>query len=106
MTSTNTVEDNLRIWGEAYDWPKGGDEWSEPWGGPEGQWKTLLEPWVSRFLPTGSVLEIAPGYGRWTQFLVDRCDHLTVVDLAPNCIEYCRKRFANRKNISYFVNDG
>lgn len=106
MKNTNTVEDNLRVWGKVYNWPKSGDEWSDSWGGPERQWKALLEPRLSRFLPTGSLLEIAPGYGRWTQFLADRCDHLTVVDLAPNCIEYCRKRFANRKNISYFVNDG
>lgn len=105
MANNNTVEDNLRQWGETYDWPKSGDEWSDGWGGPEQQWKALLEPRVSRFL-SGSVLEIAPGYGRWTQFLAGRCEHLAVVDLAPNCIAYCRKRFADRKNISYFVNNG
>ena len=36
----------------------------------------------------------------------DHCQHLFVVDLSPACIEHCKKRFANRQNISYFTNDG
>lgn len=34
------------------------------------------------------------------------CDHLIVVDLSPACIEHCKRRFADRTNISYFKNDG
>ena len=52
------------------------------------------------------MLEIAPGYGRITQFLHPRCDRLTVVDLNETCISACRQRFARRPHITYNVNDG
>ena len=52
------------------------------------------------------VLEIAPGYGRWTQFLRPEAQHLTVVDLSESCIEACKVRFAEATNMSYHVNDG
>jgi cyclopropane fatty-acyl-phospholipid synthase-like methyltransferase len=53
-----------------------------------------------------SILEIAPGYGRWTRFLVGLCDRLTLIDLAENCILHCRERFKNCHHIEYVVNDG
>jgi ubiquinone/menaquinone biosynthesis C-methylase UbiE len=103
---SNTVQNNLRQWGEKYTWPKEGDEWSEMWGGAKEQWDHFLLPRIRQFLPVQTALEIAPGHGRWTQFLVDHCQHLIVVDLSPACIEHCKKRFADRQNIAYFVNDG
>jgi SAM-dependent methyltransferase len=57
-------------------------------------------------VPTGTILEIAPGYGRWTQFLKDLCDRLVIVDLTEACIDHCRQRFAGDTNISFHVNDG
>jgi len=51
-------------------------------------------------------LEIAPGYGRWTQFIQLEAQHLIVVDLSESCIEACKGRFAEATNISYHVNDG
>jgi ubiquinone/menaquinone biosynthesis C-methylase UbiE len=106
MSNPNTVENNLRLWDETYAWPKEGDEWSEQWGGTKGLWDHFLLPRINQFLPAPTILEIAPGHGRWTQFLADHCQHLFVVDLSPACIEHCKKRFANRQNISYFTNDG
>jgi hypothetical protein len=51
------------------------------------------------------MLEIAPGHGRWTEFLLD-CKRLILVDLSPSCIDYCRKRSSGHHNISYHVGDG
>ena len=102
----NTVENNLRQWNEKYTWPREGDEWSEQWGSTKGQWEHFLLPRISQVFPVPTILEIAPGHGRWTQFLADQCEHLIVVDLSPACIEHCKKRFADRQNISYFTNDG
>jgi SAM-dependent methyltransferase len=99
------VEQNLAVW-ESWDWSQEGDEWSASWGGTEALWQTVLVPRIDAFVPTGTILEIAPGYGRWTQYLKDLCDHLVVVDLAPQCIDHCRKRFAAAQNIEYHVNDG
>lgn len=57
-------------------------------------------------LPAGTILEIAPGFGRWTQYLKDLCDELVIVDLSERCIDACRERFAGESNIEYHVNDG
>lgn len=101
-----TVEQNLALWGEQYDWSKRGDEWSSEWGGTESLWWGTVFPRIRNFVPTGAILEIAPGFGRCTQYLRNLCKHLTVVDLSERCIDACRERFAGNGQISYFVNDG
>ena len=53
----------------------------------------------------GHILEIAPGYGRCTQYLIPLATQLTVVDLTEKCIEYCKQRFQGHP-IRYHVNDG
>jgi methyltransferase family protein len=90
-----TVEQNRDRWDVSYCWPDEGDEWSQTWGSAEAQ-----------CLPTGTILEIAPGHGRWTQFLKDYCSQLVVVDLGPHCIDACRERFSSCSHITYHVNDG
>lgn len=100
------IEDNLAVWTAGWDWSTEGDEWSTWWGGSEAMWFGALLPRIHAFIPTGTILEIAPGYGRWTQYLKDQCERLVIVDLAPNCIEHCRRRFADARNIEYHVNDG
>jgi SAM-dependent methyltransferase len=52
------------------------------------------------------VLEIGPGFGRWTSHLVSEARHLIVVDVTERCIEFCRSRFADRTNLEYWTNDG
>ena len=100
-----SVEQNLTVW-ERWDWSQEGEEWSASWGGTEALWRTVLLPRIDAYVPTGTILEIAPGYGRWTQYLKDLCNRLIVVDLASQCIEHCRERFAADRNIEYHVNDG
>lgn len=101
-----TADKNLQHWGAEYRWPRGGDEWSDPWGTVELQWYGSILPRLHQFVPAGTILEIAPGHGRWTQFLKDLCDRLIVVDISAECISRCQTRFARSSNISYFVNDG
>jgi hypothetical protein len=100
------VEDNLRVWQQDYDWSGTGDEWSAPWGSSEVEWYWTLLPRIRKFVPCGTILEVAPGFGRWTHFLRHLCDRLDVVDLTPKCIEHCRNRFKDSSNIFYHVNDG
>jgi SAM-dependent methyltransferase len=99
------VEVNREVWRD-WDWSQGGEEWSASWGGTQALWFGTLLPRIHAFIPTGTILEIAPGFGRWTQFLKDGCERLVIVDLAENCIDHCRERFADVDHIEYHVNDG
>ena len=66
-----------------------------------------MEHILSPQIPKGSrVLEIGPGAGRWTEFLVPRASRLVVVDLTPACLAICRERFKQAAHIEYVVNDG
>ena len=100
-----TVAENQQAWGH-YDWSQGGDEWSHAWGGTESLWWTTIFPRIRRFLPAPRILEIAPGFGRCTQYLKEVCDELVVVDLADRCIDACKERFRAESHIRYHVNDG
>jgi hypothetical protein len=100
------VDENLRLWQQYYNWVNAGDEWSTAWGGSENQWNWTVLPRIHKFVPCGTILEIAPGFGRWTQYLHHLCRRLEIVDLAPKCIDHCRDRFRGSPNIRYHVNDG
>ena len=101
-----TIEENLRVWNSTYAWPRGGDEWSADFGGTEALWYFVLYPRIHRFVPAHTILEIAPGYGRWTQFLKTQCKSMVAVDISERCIEYCRSRFASEPHMKFYVNDG
>lgn len=101
-----TISDNLAAWNRRYHWSDGGDEWSATWGGTESLWWTTLFPRIRSLVPVATLLEIAPGFGRCTQYLKDLCDRLIVVDLAPACLEACRRRFAAETHIEYLPTDG
>jgi 2-polyprenyl-3-methyl-5-hydroxy-6-metoxy-1,4-benzoquinol methylase len=101
-----TEQANQVHWNQRYEWSDAGEEWSAWWGTSEAQWFGSILPRIWAFVPTGTILEIAPGFGRWTTFLKDLCDHLVVVDIAENCIEACRRRFASESHLTYHVNDG
>lgn len=100
------LADNISMWNESYDWSQQGDEWSDAWGGVAYQWWVTLFSRIQGYVPAGRILEIAPGYGRWTHFLRDLCDELVAVDIADTAIAHCRKRFAGDGHVSFHVNDG
>lgn len=101
-----TIDKNKKRWGSNSSWQQGGDEWSAAWGGAEKQWIGTILPRIAAYLPAVSVLEIAPGFGRWTQFLREHCERLTGVDLNVNCVEACTTRFADTPRLQFIVNDG
>jgi SAM-dependent methyltransferase len=89
-----------------YDWKEAGEEWSEPWGSSSAQWFGAILPRIQECLPTGTILEIAPGFGRWTHYLKDYCQELWAVDRSSECIEACRQRFAAEPHVHCCLNDG
>jgi SAM-dependent methyltransferase len=100
------LSDNLNLWEESYDWSRQGEEWSQAWGGSEAQWFGCVFPRIHRFLPAGTILEIAPGFGRWTRFLAGLCSQYVGVDLSARCVEFCQRRFARQSTCEFHVNDG
>ncbi len=101
-----TIEENKQYWDFTYPWTKQGDEWSLAWGGVDQQWYWVLLPRIHAFVPAGTILEIGPGFGRWTQFLKDLCEKLILIDLSEKAIKTCKQRFDSCSNITYRVNDG
>ena len=101
-----TILENKTLWDGTYHWKDAGEEWSHEWGTSSLQWYGTILPRICTFLPANKILEIAPGYGRWTRFLKDLCSDLLLVDLSERCMRKCQERFANCSNITYFVNDG
>lgn len=101
-----TVAENARRWG-GYDWDHEGHKWS-PGSTPAGTdllWWRSLRPRLHQHLPTGTILEIAPGSGRWTTYLLNECERLIGVDLTERCVRLCRDRFATT-SAEFHVNDG
>jgi SAM-dependent methyltransferase len=101
-----SIQQNLRVWSSDKSWESQGEEWSDTWGGAAAQWQWAILPRIGVYLPAHHILEIAPGYGRWSQFLASQGDTLTLVDLSPRCIAACRERFAELGHVRYHVNDG
>lgn len=101
-----TVDENLRNWTTSWDWSRRGEEWSLWWGDTPGFWHGAVLPRIHAMVPTGTMLEIGPGYGRWTEYLKDLCDRLVIVDLTDQCIASCRERFAQSTHLEYHTNDG
>jgi ubiquinone/menaquinone biosynthesis C-methylase UbiE len=100
----NTREANRAMWGW-HDWSKGGDEWSNE-SFPD--WKksfidNVMRPFIG---DQDTVLEIGPGSGRWSEHLVARSGRTILVDVTPECIDLCRKRFGTGGKVEYYVNDG
>lgn len=93
---------NRAIW-EAWDWQAQGEEWT-----PSAAWKAslvaeVLEPNVPRGV---SVLEIGPGGGRWTEFLIERAKKLVAVDISSTCVQLCQERFGEVSRAQFLVTDG
>lgn len=72
------------------------------------EWKQrLVEAFVLPYTDERcDAMEVAPGHGRWSNVLAQRCRSVVLVDLSQSCIDACRERLANRVNVNYVVNDG
>jgi SAM-dependent methyltransferase len=101
-----TIEENRGAWNEAYDWKSAGNEWSGGWGSTKTMWLVSIYPRIARHLPCRSLLEIAPGFGRVTEFLLPHAKQYLGVDLAEKCVAACRSRFADATHARFAVGDG
>jgi len=97
---------NKAVWGNSYHWIDAGEEWSTGWGGSEAQWFGAIYPRLHRFLPARRILEIAPGFGRWTRYLLPLCEDYVGIDLSDKCTAACQKRFAGARHAQFITNDG
>jgi SAM-dependent methyltransferase len=101
-----SLNENKHRWSDSYAWDDAGEEWSRAWGGSEAQWFGSILPRLHAFVPVETVLELAPGFGRWTRFLRPLCDRMVLVDLSERCIDACQARFGDDGSVEYHVNDG
>jgi SAM-dependent methyltransferase len=103
-----SIQENISTWNNPATWDSfdRGDAWSTSWGNPDNQWLRVVLPRIQRYVPAGRILEIAPGFGRWTNYLKELCSELIVVDLNELCIQKCKERFLADSHIDYYVNDG
>jgi SAM-dependent methyltransferase len=106
LKQNNSISENYKLWNEIYTWERDGEEWSTHWGCSYAQWNSTILPRIINYLPVKTLLEIAPGHGRWTKYLIPYSQDYIGVDLSDQCIEFCKKRFQNEKNLTFFVNDG
>src|SRR5215469_938916 len=106
-----SIDWNRRMWNDPTTWVDRGDEWrfhAHRSLLSYGTWKasivsSFIDPYVG---PEVDMLEVGPGYGRWSEFMIGRVRSLALVDLNPTCIEACRERFGSSDpTVSYEVND-
>src|SRR5512139_2492721 len=102
-----SVIENRARWSE-HPWTREGHEWSpgQTAAGGEMLWWRSLRPRIVAHVPAERILEIGPGFGRWTQHLLSLCDHLIAIDVTERCIERCRERFTSSGRFEAWTNDG
>jgi SAM-dependent methyltransferase len=93
-----------QLWNEAHMWTEGGHEWSGPFGTTENLWNKEIFDTIKEFRGK-KILEIAPGFGRITQFLSVLASELIVIDLNPLCIQKTKEKMGHHV-LAYLVNDG
>jgi SAM-dependent methyltransferase len=105
-----SVAENVAVWDGHYDWSQGGEEWSAWWGSSDAEWRWTLLPRLAPYLPSrrasARFLEIAPGFGRWTRFLLPHAETYCGVDLSQECVDACRKRFAGAPHARFVRGSG
>lgn len=97
---------NVSEWNEVYGWPESGEEWSKSWGSSTIQWHMTILPRIMNCLPARNIVEIAPGWGRWTRFLLSSCSSYCGFDISEKAVNECRKRFCFDRKAKFFLNDG
>lgn len=102
LPGLNSAAMNRLIW-NSWDWSAAGEEWT-----PSEEWKQSVLACVLRpnIGAAGSVVEIGPGGGRWTEELQKRAGRLTGLDISQACVETCRQRFADCDNVEFRVSSG
>lgn len=106
----HSVRNNLAQWNDIHPWPLDGDEWSGQAAASAldyGHWKAAV---MARYAPVLAgaevILEIGPGRGRWSGWLASLAPRLVLVDIAPNCLDACRRKLMGRVGLRTHVSTG
>ncbi len=100
---------NKSHWSDPKSWSAEGEEWSTHWGSSFIQWHYTILPRIAASVPAQRIVEIAPGFGRWTRFLLPLCESYRGYDLSAPCVASCASRFGaglSRDLVDFVVNDG
>ena len=102
LPGSHSVAENELKWNH-YSWERGENEWTQ-----SEEWKnSVIEHVMLENIPPGHVVvEIGPGFGRWTRKLIEISERLIAVDVTEKCIAHCKKLFADNKNVEFHINDG
>lgn len=96
--------------GKDYEWENDWDERNDqaqycsvPY---QDRKQSIVEQFIKPYMNNSSkVLEIAPGHGRRTDYLLG-AKELNLVDLNSECISFCKEKYKDNQNIIYNINDG
>lgn len=103
-----SAENNCNMWNN-YDWSRLGNEWTENIRitlerDPIKWKKSILDNLMRKYIQSNSIiLEIGPGGGRWTEYLLLLAKKIILADISHKCIKICKVRFRNFPNIEYFL---
>jgi ubiquinone/menaquinone biosynthesis C-methylase UbiE len=102
LPGLNSASLNKLIW-ESWDWNDAGEEWT-----PSSEWKeSVLSTVLRKNMPQdGAILEVGPGGGRWTEYLLEIGNEVTAVDISEECLRVCRERFADQEHIQFVLTPG
>ncbi|MBS2783748.1 class I SAM-dependent methyltransferase [Aeromonas salmonicida] len=65
--------------------------------------KPILEQW-ERELDYSNVLDFACGEGRIAELMLERCQHLQLIDASAKAVDFCRERFAKSPHVQVQCN--
>lgn len=93
----NSVSQNRLTWNK-WNWNELGEEWTKSQG-----WKDkLVNEIIQKLIPeNSSIIEIGPGGGRWSEYLLKKASVLDLVDISEKCLELCHQRFGNNSELRY-----
>lgn len=101
-----SIHENRNTWQDhsVWLWHDMGESWSSEFGGTEILWHSYLYPRVYNLIKNANILEIAPGTGRITQYLLKYAKDYVGYDLSEYCIKHCSEKFG--KDVRFVLNDG
>jgi hypothetical protein len=102
LPGANSTSANKYIW-ENWNWSARGEEWTL-----SSEWKasivrTFLDPYFSN---RSVILEVGPGAGRWTEYLLEKSDRLIGVDVSETSVQECERRFHDHSKATFEVGNG
>src|ERR1700687_1077470 len=102
LPGMNSLSANKFIW-ENWDWSGKGDEWTISAEWKASVVKNFIDPY---YVNCNTLLEIGPGAGRWTEFLIAKTVKFIGIDISESCVLECRKRFMACPNAEFETGNG